>query len=216
MTNVIFWGKYGVTSGRVGNDHLHIYRSACVRSIKRMRKRSLIPVALLVVFGAIQLVPVSRTNPAVVTPMKWDSEETKALADRACMDCHSNQTVWPWYSYVAPVSWWIANHVNEGRDKLNFDDLTAVRREGRRKFGNVANAQGEAGEGNEAGESTGTAQGGGARAAKIADDIKEQMQHGQMPMESYLLMHPTARLTEEEKIKLIEGLSKSVAATLGQ
>ena len=91
-----------------------------------------------------------------------------------------------------------------------------MRREGRRKFGNVANAQGEAGEGNEAGESTGTAQGGGARAAKIADEIKEHMQHGQMPMESYLPMHPTARLTEEEKIKLIEGLSKSVAATLGQ
>ena len=59
---------------------------------------------LVVAFIAIQLIPASRTNPPVTTSLKWDSPQTEALARRACMDCHSNETVWPWYSYVAPAS----------------------------------------------------------------------------------------------------------------
>jgi hypothetical protein len=53
---------------------------------------------LLVAFIGIQLIPVKRANPPVTTPIKWDSPQTEALAARACLDCHSNQTVWPWYS----------------------------------------------------------------------------------------------------------------------
>jgi mono/diheme cytochrome c family protein len=68
----------------------------------------------------IQLVPVSYDNPPVTQEVKWDSPETRALAQRACFDCHSNETVWPWYSKVAPVSWFVANHVHEGRGRLNF------------------------------------------------------------------------------------------------
>jgi hypothetical protein len=41
---------------------------------------------------------------------------------RACGNCHSNHTDWPWYSHVAPVSWWITQHVREGREKLDFSD----------------------------------------------------------------------------------------------
>ena len=76
----------------------------------------------LVGFIAIQLVPVSRTNPPVVSEPNWDSSQTKALAQRACFDCHSNETKWPAYAYVAPVSWLVAHDVNEGRAKLNFSD----------------------------------------------------------------------------------------------
>jgi len=56
---------------------------------------------LAIVFIAIQFIPVNRTNPAVTAPIKWNSAETEALARRACMDCHSNETVWPWYANVA-------------------------------------------------------------------------------------------------------------------
>jgi hypothetical protein len=42
------------------------------------------------------------------------------LAQRACFDCHSNETTWPWYGYIAPISWRLADHINEGRDRLNF------------------------------------------------------------------------------------------------
>ena len=62
------------------------------------------------------------TNPTAQSQPKWDSAETKALAQRACFDCHSNQTTWPWYSYIAPGSWLIARDVIAGRRALNFDD----------------------------------------------------------------------------------------------
>ena len=76
-------------------------------------------VGLCVAFIAIQVVPVNRTNP----PVQGDfhgSPEVVSVLRRACYDCHSNETVWPWYSRVAPVSWVIAHDVNEGRAALNF------------------------------------------------------------------------------------------------
>ena len=63
--------------------------------------------AVVGLFVLIQLAPFGRnhTNPPVVQEPSWDSAETRALAKRACFDCHSNETVWPWYSNIAPVSW---------------------------------------------------------------------------------------------------------------
>ncbi|MEZ4699751.1 MAG: heme-binding domain-containing protein [Rhodothermales bacterium] len=68
----------------------------------------------------IQFFPVERTNPPVTREVRWDSPETRELAVRACFDCHSNESVWPWYAYVAPVSWRISEHVVDGRRHLNF------------------------------------------------------------------------------------------------
>jgi hypothetical protein len=73
----------------------------------------------LVVFIAIQLVPVDRTNPPIQTDVPATSEQ-RAVLKRACYDCHSNETAWRWYGYVAPVSWLIARDVHEGRRELNF------------------------------------------------------------------------------------------------
>jgi mono/diheme cytochrome c family protein len=88
--------------------------------------------ALLVLLLAMQLVPYGRdhTNPPVVAEPAWDSPETRALFVRACADCHSNQTVWPWYSNVAPVSWLVAHDVEEGRAKLNVSMWGQQRNEG--------------------------------------------------------------------------------------
>jgi mono/diheme cytochrome c family protein len=71
-----------------------------------------------------QLVPYGRdhSNPPVRAEPPWDRLETRALALRACFDCHSNQTDWPWYSHVAPVSWLVQRHVDDGRRKLNFSE----------------------------------------------------------------------------------------------
>ena len=79
-------------------------------------------VAALVGFGLIQLAPtgVSFTNPPVMSEPKWDSPQTRALAQRACFDCHSNETAWPWYTHIAPVSWLTAHDVIDGRSRLNF------------------------------------------------------------------------------------------------
>jgi len=70
---------------------------------------------------AMQLVPYGKghSNPPVVKEPQWDSVRTKDLFSRACGDCHSNGTKWPWYSNVAPVSWLVQHDVKEGREKFN-------------------------------------------------------------------------------------------------
>lgn len=73
-------------------------------------------------FLLIQLIPYGRdhTNPPVLSEPNWNSPQSRELAQRACFDCHSNETVWPWYSNIAPVSWLVQRDVVEGREKLNF------------------------------------------------------------------------------------------------
>jgi hypothetical protein len=75
-------------------------------------------------FLLIQLIPYGKdyNNPPVVSEPNWDSQQTRELAKRACFDCHSNESVWPWYSKIAPVSWLVARDVYEGRQRLNFSD----------------------------------------------------------------------------------------------
>lgn len=77
-----------------------------------------------IVFVAIQLVPYGwqRTNPPVIDDAPWPSASSEALARTACYDCHSNETDWPAYSYVAPFSWLVISDVDEGRDELNFSE----------------------------------------------------------------------------------------------
>jgi hypothetical protein len=72
-------------------------------------------------FIVLQFVPgFAPTNPPVTTQIQWDSPKTQELMRRACMDCHSNETVWPWYSTIAPVSWLVVHDVDEGRSKMNL------------------------------------------------------------------------------------------------
>ena len=79
---------------------------------------------VLIAAVLIQLIPYGRnhTNPPVTKEPTWNSSTTRALIWRACFDCHSNQTIWPWYSYVAPVSWLVQNDVDGGRRHLNFTE----------------------------------------------------------------------------------------------
>ncbi len=80
-----------------------------------------------VVFLAIQFIPVDRENKAVVKQDNFvDIHKTpdhiKTILKNACYDCHSNETVYPDYAYVAPISWSIKNHISEGREHLNFSE----------------------------------------------------------------------------------------------
>lgn len=87
-----------------------------------MAKKIIVGIILIgvVSFLALQLVPVDRSNPPVVSEPNWDSPETEAFARRACFDCHSNETNWPFYAYIAPISWRVAEHVHEGREEFNM------------------------------------------------------------------------------------------------
>ena len=83
--------------------------------------------ALLVALVVSQFVPVDRSNPNT-DPSKtiYATEKlpppVQAVFTRSCQNCHSNNTQWPWYSYVAPVSWMIASDVRNARQKMNFSE----------------------------------------------------------------------------------------------
>jgi len=85
---------------------------------------------------------------------------------RACYDCHSSETRWPWYAQIAPMSWWLKSHVNEGRQALSFSEFgTYSRRKQLRKLREAC----------------------------------KQVRSGEMPLRSYLPMHPAARLTDADR-----------------
>jgi hypothetical protein len=77
---------------------------------------------LLLGIGLLQLLPRNQTNPPVRGEPPWDDERTRHLAQRACFDCHSNETVWPWYTQIAPFSMLIEQDVQKGREVLNFSE----------------------------------------------------------------------------------------------
>jgi hypothetical protein len=68
-----------------------------------------------------QLVPQDRSNPPVRLEIQAPGEIHEILR-RSCYDCHSNETRWPWYAWVAPVSWLVVHDVHEGRDEMNFSE----------------------------------------------------------------------------------------------
>jgi hypothetical protein len=132
-------------------------------------------VAVMAIAAAIQLVPYGRShgNPVVVREPPWDQPDTRALAVRACFDCHSNETVWPWYASVAPVSWLVQHDVDEGRGVLNLSEWDRIQEE--------------------------------------AADSSETVREGEMPMATYTWLHPTARLTPDERERLARGLERTMA-----
>jgi hypothetical protein len=87
---------------------------------------SSIPIAFVAVFALIQAVPYGRshTNGPITGEPKWSSPETRELMVRACFGCHSNEVKYPSYANVAPISWAVQNHVDEGRSKVNYSEFT--------------------------------------------------------------------------------------------
>jgi hypothetical protein len=97
--------------------------------IVRVAKWFAIIVAL--VFAAIQFVRPARTNPQIVEGQAIENHvtvtpEVASILSRSCKDCHSHRTEWPWYTNVAPISWWITDHVNHGRSHLNFSEWSKL------------------------------------------------------------------------------------------
>jgi len=105
------------------------------RSENTMRKwlRTMI-IAAPAILLAIQAVPYGRDhdNPPVIREPPWPNAQTRALAKRACFDCHSNETVWPAYSNIAPLSWLVRSDVTVGRKELNFSEWRGGVRKGER------------------------------------------------------------------------------------
>ena len=93
-----------------------------------MKKWKLLPPVVLVLFAAAQWFNPARTNPPVKNDFLTVAHPSTAVAASlrvACYDCHSHETIWPWYAKIAPAAWLVANDVNEGREHLNFSDWPA-------------------------------------------------------------------------------------------
>lgn len=140
-------------------------------------------VAALALFALIQVIPYGKnhTNPPVTGEPKWNSSETRALAKKACFDCHSNETAWPWYSSLAPLSWLIQRDVDEGRKHLNFSE-----------WGVSGNSSADP-----------------PQDFKL-DQLGPMVDEGEMPPGEYLILHPGARLSADETTRLVDGLTKSL------
>lgn len=201
---------------------------------RRLRLSLLIVGGIIVVlFIALQLIPVNRTNPPVTAQINWDSPQTKVLFDRACKDCHSNETTWPWYSYIAPVSWLTYYDVQRGRSELNLSTYNTNSGEPRlNPFGqsnDLAYQLGQilAGE-NRRGGPEGRFPGGGfppggqppaggqpstggqfpreGFGGRLGSQLAENIQENRMPPANYLALHPAANLTADERQQLLAGL----------
>jgi len=105
-----------------------------------MKKKILL--AIVAVLVVIQFIRPSRNLSTEVSANDIAKHYTvpdnvQTLLKTACYDCHSNNTVYPWYSNVQPVGWWLENHVNGGKEKLNFSEFTTL--EGKRQFKKLNN-----------------------------------------------------------------------------
>ncbi len=121
---------------------------------------------ILLLAGA-QFVRPERVNPPAVAGQSLEEHarvppEVAGVLERSCMDCHSNRTDWPWYSNVAPASWFVIDHVNHGRRYLNFSRWGEYDRRDRIDHLNA---------------------------------ICKTVKSGFMPLDSYTLVHRSARLT---------------------
>jgi hypothetical protein len=95
-----------------------------MNTIRHLKQAALAAGAVLAIS---QLIRPARTNPPVdaqktLAATAHPPANVVATLNRACGDCHSSQTKWPWYTNVAPVSWWIVDHVNEGRRRVSFSE----------------------------------------------------------------------------------------------
>jgi hypothetical protein len=93
--------------------------------VRRLFRAFLVALSwIVVVLALMQLVPYGRThsNPPVIKELQWDSSRTRELAVRACFNCHSNETRWPWYANVAPLSWVVQFDVQAARSVINFSE----------------------------------------------------------------------------------------------
>ena len=143
--------------------------TAPLLSARRIARRA--GVGLLAFLAVSQLIRPERTNPPIdpqktLVTLEHPPANTAEMLDRACSDCHTNSTRWPWYTNVAPISWWIVDHVNEGRRRASFSDWADYD---------------------------------APRRLKELDETCKRVERHNMPLESYLLVHPEAQLSDRER-----------------
>ncbi len=145
------------------------------RNTSEMKKSRILMIGIGFVVVGIQFVPTTRNTSNTTPPQDFvliykPTEEVANILHQACYNCHSNNTDYPWYNKVQPVSWYLEHHIKEAKEKLNFNE-----------FGDLSDRQKK------------------SRLKGIVDELK----HDDMPLTSYKLMHPEARLDQKQIDQMI-------------
>ena len=140
----------------------------------KFNKKNILKV-IVAVLVIIQFFTIDKTTTPVDVTTDFISvtQPPKKVAEiikTSCYDCHSNQTNYPWYTNVAPVSWWVGHHIEEGKEHLNFSNWTAYSDK---------------------------------KADHKLEEFYEEVEEGEMPLESYTIVHGEAKLSQEDKELLI-------------
>jgi hypothetical protein len=144
-----------------------------------------------VVLGAIGLAVViqayrpSRTNPPIdpkqeITAAMAVAPDVRPILSRSCDDCHSNRTVWPWYSEVAPISWGVISDVSDGRSHMDFSEWGTYPAYKRKD---------------------------------LLNDVCKMVTQHDMPLVTYALLHPNARLSEADRQAICRWTKQAVGGT---
>ncbi len=153
---------------------------------------------LLAIFGIMQFFQPGKNNQSMdmaadISTVVKVSPEVQGILKTSCYDCHSNYTNYPWYASIQPVGWWLKDHVDEGKEHLNFQDFASLKpREGGR-FKTTAALQDH----------------------KL-EEVAETVEEGEMPLESYTLIHGDAKLNAEQKKLITDWVKAARAELMGQ
>ena len=150
--------------------------------MKKLRR--LLPWIPLILFAAVQFVRPA-DNSGEISETHLFSQQTvpadiRDILQHACLDCHSDQTRYRWFHRIAPASWMVAKHIDEGKKEMNLSG-----------WGNLDTMD----------------------KITLLGDICSEVKQGTMPLKSYRLMHPKARLTDEQIKRICEwsdGLAESL------
>jgi hypothetical protein len=143
-------------------------------------------VVLVLIFLSVQAAAKNRSNPPVISEPQWNSPATRALAERACFDCHSNETKWPLYSGLPVVGGLIEKHVIDARKELNFSEWGVAGREQESE-----------------------------EAAEKVYDPMHYAEKDSFPQPPYSWLHPKTRLTQAEQEQLAQGLTATLGGEDG-
>lgn len=124
----------------------------------------------------------SGEQPNAISKLHSVPDDVKVILKKACDDCHTNNTVYPWYNNIQPVAWWLNDHVVDGKKHLNLDEIAA--RPAWLRYHKM-------------------------------EEVKEQVEKGEMPLDSYTWIHKEAILTDGEKEK-ITGWAQSIMDEMKQ
>lgn len=138
---------------------------------------------LVLALLAAQFVRPDLTNPPIDPAHELRAPApVQSILDRSCIDCHSHRTRYPWYSRISPVSWWLQDHVTEGRGELNLSE-----------FGTYSPK----------------------KAAHKLEEVCEMVEKKEMPLKSYLPLHPSAKLSDADRQTLCAWSKQERALILG-